>query len=144
MGHPISHDDSFVSVAPSVEVKSESAPVETAGIRHFALLITAVYFVIALIGILNHEMWRDEFQIWLIARNSHGLIQFFKNCEYEFHPLLWNFLLYVLTCFTTSLIAMQLLHLSIATTVVYLFNRYGNFLIFEKVLFSFGYYALFE
>jgi len=27
---------------------------------------TAVFFVIALIGILNHEMWRDELHCWLI------------------------------------------------------------------------------
>jgi len=39
-----------------------------------------------LIGVYNHEPWRDEFQAYLIARSSHSLGELFQNIKYEGHP----------------------------------------------------------
>jgi len=126
---------------PSIEITSRSIPSEA---HRFALVITAVFFVIALIGILNHEMWRDEFEPWLIARNANSFIQLYENWRYEGHPLLWYLLLYILTRISTNPVLMQLLHISFATASVYLFSRFNGFSILQKTLFAFGYYSIYE
>lgn len=38
--------------------------------NYFNLLLVISFAVITLIGILNHAMWRDEINGWLIARDS--------------------------------------------------------------------------
>jgi hypothetical protein len=60
----------------------------------FALMVTAGFFVIALLGILSHEMWRDEHQAWLVARDANSLSQLLDNMNYEGNPALWHFFLY--------------------------------------------------
>jgi len=126
---------------PSIEITSGSIPSEA---HRFALVITAVFFVIALIGILNHEMWRDELHCWLVARDAHSFAQLYQNRSYDGHPVLWYALLYILTWFTVSPVAMQVLLLILAAGSVYLFNRFSNFTVLQKVLFSFGYYSIYE
>jgi hypothetical protein len=54
---------------PRKEIKLAATPVR------FALMVTAGFFVIALIGMLSHEMWRDEHQAWLVARDANSLPQ---------------------------------------------------------------------
>ena len=126
---------------PSIEITSRSIPSEA---HRFALVITAVFFVIALIGILNHEMWRDELHCWLVARDAHSFAQLYQNRSYDGHPVLWYALLYILTWFTVSPVAMQVLLLILAAGSVYLFNRFSNFTVLQKVFFSFGYYSIYE
>lgn len=114
------------------------------GDNAFAAMLTLAFVSLALIGILNHEMWRDELQAWLIARDSLSISDLFHNVKYERHPALWHLCLYVLTRFTRDPIAMQLLHLAIASGTVLLFAKHSPFTKLQKVLFSFGYFPLFE
>jgi hypothetical protein len=93
---------------------------------------------------LHHELWRDELQSWLVARDSHSLIELYRNCRFEGHPILWYFLLYLLTAVTHSLLALQLLNLFLGTAFIFLFNRFSGLGNLQKILFSFGYYAVFE
>ena len=140
MDQPTAHEHSATN-KPSIEITSGSIPSEA---HRFALVITAVFFVIALIGILNHEMWRDELHCWLVARDAHSFAQLYQNRSYDGHPVLWYALLYILTWFTVSPVAMQVLLLILAAGSVYLFNRFSNFTVLQKVLFSFGYYSIYE
>ena len=90
-------------------------------------------------------MWRDEIQAWLIARDCKTpfeLIKVLKN--YEGHPGLWHFGLFILKFITYSPVIMQPYHLIIATTTVYLFCRFSPFTRLQKVLFSFGYFSFYE
>jgi len=144
MDQPTAHEHSTKTEAPSVEVTSGSVQYEASRVRRFALAVTAVFFVIALIGILSHEMWRDELHCWLIARDSHSFAQLYQNRSYDGHPVLWYALLYTLTWFTVNPVAMQILLLVLATASVYLFNRFSNFSVPQRVLFSFGYYSIYE
>jgi hypothetical protein len=43
-----------------------------------------------LLGLLlaHHEMWRNELQAWLLARDSDSLAELWRNTRYEEHPLL--------------------------------------------------------
>ena len=89
-------------------------------------------------------MWRDEIQAWLLTRDSASVFELFANMKYEGHPALWHLFLMPLSRITASPIIMQVFHLLIAATTVFLFVRFAPFNKIQKVLFSFGYFALYE
>ena len=109
-----------------------------------ALSISGVFFLLGIFGIAHHEMWRDELQSWMVATDAHSLLQLYKNCVYEGHPLLWYTLLFIINIFTNSPFSMQLLNLLIGTSFVYLFAKHAKFNLLQTLLFVFGYYTLFE
>ncbi|HEV8270943.1 MAG TPA: hypothetical protein VGQ04_06520 [Chitinophagaceae bacterium] len=127
-----------VQVQPRKEIKLTTTPFR------FALLVTAGFFVIALLGMLSHEMWRDEHQAWLVARDANSLSQLLDNMNYEGNPALWHFFLYWITRVTHDPIYMQAFHLLIATSFIFIFNRYAPLNNLHKILFSFGYFPLYE
>jgi len=92
----------------------------------------------------HHELWRDEVQAWLLARDSSSALDLLSRQKYEGHPALWQLLLMPLTRAFGTPIAMQVLHLLIATTTVYLFVRWSPFTRLQKVLWSFGYFPFYE
>ncbi len=110
----------------------------------FLYLLTLLFFCLTLWGILHHEMWRDELQAWLVARDSASLVDLVHNVRYERTPALWHACLYGLSHLTHNPIAMQLFHLAIATASVYLFVKYSPFTKLQKVMFSFGYLPFYE
>ena len=111
---------------------------------YYSLIITVVFFLVALFGMLHHEMWRDEHQPWLIALASHSIPQLIYNMRFEGHPALWHLLLDIITSFTHNIIYQQALHLLIACAFIFVFNRYSEIEIPYKILFSFGYFTLYE
>jgi hypothetical protein len=110
----------------------------------FTYLLILAFLSCGFMGILNHEMWRDELQAWMIARDSSSIINLFQNLRYEGHPGLWHLGLYFLSRFTHNPFIMQLFHLIIATTSTYIFVRYSFFTRLQKFLFTFGYFSLYE
>ena len=111
---------------------------------YFALTLTFTYFLVGLFAAFHHEMWRDEIQAWLLARDSTGIFDLLRHMKYEGHPALWHLLLLPITRLTASPIGMQILHLLIATSTVFLVNRYSPLTPLQKVCFAFGYYSLYE
>ena len=110
----------------------------------FLLFVTISYFVIGLIIIQHHEMWRDELQAWLIARDSSTLNELFNNLKYEGHPGLWHLVLTPVTRAFKNPHAMQYLNLFISTASIFLLVAYAPFSKIDKVLISFGYYLFYE
>lgn len=92
----------------------------------------------------QHELWRDEVQSWLLARDSVSPLDLLLRQKYEGHPALWQLLLMPLTRVFAAPVAMQCLHLLIATATVYVFARWSPFSRLQKVLFSFGYFPFYE
>lgn len=135
---PKSVSPSPVQPLPRKEIKLTTTPVR------FALMVTAGFFAIALLGMLSHEMWRDEHQAWLVARDANSLSQLLDNMNYEGNPALWHFFLYWITRVTHDPIYMQAFHLLIATSFIFIFNRYAPLSNLHKILFSFGYFPLYE
>jgi hypothetical protein len=103
-----------------------------------------IFFIISIIGILNHEMWRDETQAWLIARDASTLTDLYENLKYEGHPGLWHLCLFLIAKFTHNPFAMQFFHILISTAVVGVFVKLSPFNILQKTLFTFSYFPLFE
>lgn len=110
----------------------------------FPYVLTVVFLGLTLWGILHHEMWRDELQAWLVARDSSSMLEVIKNVRYERTPALWQVSLHFLTYLSTNPLVMQLFHLGLATTSVFLFALYSPFTRLQKVMFSFGYFSFYE
>lgn len=112
--------------------------------KHYALGLTCLFLVVGAFTASHHEMWRDEIQAWLLARDSTSVFNLFANLKYEGHPGLWHLCLMPLSRITDSPVIMQMFHLLITSATVYLFVRYAPFNWFQKLLFCFGYFVIYE
>ena len=124
-----------------------STPAPTSSIgetRWFAPALTAAYALVLAFTLFHHELWRDEVQAWMLARDSTGPLDLFRNMEYETSPMLWHLLLMPVTRLTSSPAGMQILHWAIASAAVFIVARYAPFSPLQKILFAFGYFPLYE
>jgi hypothetical protein len=113
-------------------------------ISHFEFWLLGIYLLLGLMGILNHSMWRDELNGWLIARDSLSWGEFWQNIRYEGHPLIWYLCLSVLTKISLSPLVMQIFHWLITSVALGLFIFKAPFSRLQKILFTFGYLPLYE
>jgi hypothetical protein len=112
--------------------------------EQFPLWLTSLFALTATASMLQHEMWRDEKQAWLLARDSTSLLDLFRHLKYEGHPGLWHVCLMALSRITPSPVIMQAFSVLIGATTVYVFARYSPFSRLQKLLFAFGYFSLYE
>jgi len=112
--------------------------------RRIALVLFFVFLGFSAFTTLQHEMWRDELQAWMLGRDSATLAQLFANVRYEGHPPLWHLCLFLISSFTESPGGMQVLHVVIATGSAFLVLRFGPFALWQKCLFIFGYFPFYE
>ena len=137
-------------VAPSSGGGSRPAPTglgEMEGGRRgtwLAVWVTAAYGMVLCVAMGQHELWRDELQAWMLARDSSGPIDLLRNMEYEASGMLWHLLLMPVTRITDSPAGMQVLHWFIACAAVYVTIRYAPLRPLHKALLPFGYFPLIE
>src|SRR5678816_2568959 len=93
-------------------------------------LLVAMFALIATVVLARHEMWMDELNPWLIARDAHSLRELFFNMRFEPHPALWYLCLYEVTRVTSNPIAI----------IAYR----SPFRKIDVVLLAFSYYFVFE
>ncbi|MEA5617701.1 hypothetical protein VB711_07605 [Cronbergia sp. UHCC 0137] len=106
--------------------------------------IIFVFSILGVVAILNHSMWRDELNPWLIVRDSESWGDFIGNIRYEGHPVLWYFSLAILRNIADTPMIMQLFHLGLAINSVAIFWLYSPFDNKQKLLFTFGYLPFYE
>ncbi len=95
-------------------------------------------------GLLQHEMWRDEWQAWSIAQASHTLSDLWFNTRYEGHPMGWFCILWCLSNLGFSACSMQMVHGLFSLTLAVIVLWRSPFLFWQKILLLFGYFFLFE
>ena len=111
----------------------------------YAIAVSALFLLLGGFIAWHHEMWRDEMQAWLIARDSASPIEVLYHLNrYDGHPGLWHLCLYALKLITRSPIIMQPFHLIIAAVSAYVFLRFSPFTRLQKTLFVFGYLPFYE
>ncbi len=110
----------------------------------FALILALFTLAGAAFLTAHHEMWRDEAQAFMMARDAASLDDLALRVRFDGHPVLWYVILFVLTRFTASLAGMQVVHLLIAAGAVFVFARWAPFPRFVRILFAFSYYPLYE
>lgn len=107
-------------------------------------LIILGFSLFTLLGTLQHELWRDELQAWMLARDSASIFEMLKNMTYEGHPALWHICLFGLAQITHNLLILQLFHWIIAIGVIVLIVKFSPFSTLYKFLLSFSYFFFFE
>ena len=112
--------------------------------RKNAGLTVLSFAVLNLIGILRHEMWRDEVHAWMLARESSSLVELFQNLRYEGHPSLWHLCLYGLSQLTSNPLIMKIFHWEIGVAIALLIHCYAPFRRTQKILLSLGYFIFYE
>ena len=103
-----------------------------------------VFALLLALGLLHHEMWRDELQAWMLAKSSSTPGALLANMRYEGHPALWHLLLFPLAHAFESPVGMQVLHFAIAVAGVAAFLAWAPFPFALRALFAAGYLPLFE
>lgn len=119
-------------------------PQESVGTTLYLFVILLLYSITGIVGMIHHEMWRDEIEPWLIASVSESLLDFFKNMKMGSNPYVWYLILHFLSKITLSTGIVQIAHLLVAMSAVYLVLRFSPFSVLQKALLCFGYYLLFE
>jgi hypothetical protein len=104
--------------------------------------ISLLFFFIAAFGMYNHEMWRDEMEMFMIMRDFPHFIDLFPT--HRPLPSLYLLLLFPFIKIFPYSTAYQIFHLLIIVLAVFLFNKYSPFNILQKTLFTFSYFVIFE
>ena len=101
------------------------------------IVLILLWLVISLITMFNHELWRDETQVWCIVRDL-GLIDIFKMARVEGHPILWYLLVLPFAKLGLPVLSMQVVSLLLVFTSVVYFILKSPFTTCFKVLFLFS------
>lgn len=126
--------DPMATLFPKSWLKAVSSP----------LFAVPLFAVLGLVGILNHAMWRDEMNTWLIVRDSASLGEMLGYVNYQGHPALWALLVSLVRNLADTPVVMQLLHWGLGLAAMIIFWRYSQFPRWQKLLFTFGYLPFFE
>ena len=112
--------------------------------NNFDFYLWLTFLVAVAIGLLNHEMWRDELEAWLIAKDSISIPEMLNNLKYTGHPALWYLCLHFISKITTNPLVIQLFNLIVIATALFVFIHYSPFDYLQKTLFCFSYFPLYE
>ena len=89
-------------------------------------------------------MWRDEMDIFVIALGNSSLWNLVSKLKYEHHPALWYALVWLVTRVTTDPMAMQVLHIGLASGVWVIIYVWSPFSRLEKILLLLSYFLFWE
>lgn len=110
----------------------------------FALVATAAYAVLLVLGLWQHEIWRDEAHIWILGRHCANLRELLYHLHLDAHGPIWQVLNYAASRFTSWPPTMQVIHGLLALVHVYVVMRLAPWARWQRLLYAVGYYTLFE
>lgn len=115
-------------------------------VRRWGFAVAGAAVFAALVGFTSahHEMWRDELDAWLVARDSATPLAVFREIRYGGHPSLWYLLLWPLAHLTHSLASMQVLNVVIASVTALLVLRFAPASRWFRGLAVSGYFVVYE
>jgi hypothetical protein len=117
---------------------------EDRGELPFAAIVTTLFAVLLAVALARHEMWRDELQAWMLARDSGSLAELYANTRYEGHAGLWFLVLWAVSRITRSPVALQVVHGFVATATVFLVSWRAPFPRRWRALIPFGYFFVYD
>ena len=92
----------------------------------FALIITALFVLIHIPLVINHEIWDDEATVWALSKEVN-LGNVYEVNSVEPHPFLWELMLAPLSQSGMPIISMNILSLALVALAVFLFFRFAPF-----------------
>jgi hypothetical protein len=63
--------------------------------------VVSGYLLLVVPTLARHVLWRDEAQMWLVARASQDFSQLLANMSYENRPILWFLLVWPIARFSS-------------------------------------------
>jgi len=105
--------------------------------------VYVLYLLLLVLGIYHHEMWRDEYEEYLQARDAVGLFGL-GNTMSQGHAMLWQGCLWIITRFTINPAAMQIFHALIVACFAFVLLYKSPFKLWQASLLLFSYFFLFE
>ncbi|WP_462252447.1 hypothetical protein [Ekhidna sp.] len=112
--------------------------------HNFDYLIWFIFLGIGLTGVLNHELWMDEAQHWLVVRDVTSFSEFIKVEAIDGQPFMWPILLFFIHAINSSTLTFQLFHFCIGAASSLLFLRKAPFEKHIRYLFILSYPMLYE
>jgi hypothetical protein len=110
-----------------------------------AWYVLGVFLVVVAFGAAQHEVWRDEVRALSIATDGRWFTSIFTNLTDEGHPALWYLLLRAASTLSGgSPLALPVTSALVAAGAVWLLVRYSPFPAWQRVLFAFGVFPLYE
>jgi hypothetical protein len=97
----------------------------------FALFACQIIYAVSI-----HTAWRDEAQIWLIARDSNPL-SLLAELRYEGHPGFWYFLLMPFAKLGLPFATMTVIHVAVVLAIAYIICFHAPFHIIYKFMLLF-------
>ena len=114
------------------------------GLSLGAMLPFAGYTLLLLLLTWKHTFWRDETEVWLIARASGTVRELLHNIRYEGHPPLWYLVQWGLTRFTTNVEWMKLPNFLAAVAAAAMLLTARRLPLWARLGIVFSYYMVFE
>lgn len=106
----------------------------------FAVALTAAYLAATALLALRHEIWRDEGQAWLLARDAPSISHLLGQMGYEGSPGLWHLTLRPLARTGLPVASMLALNVALATAAIALLAFAAPFRPWETALIAFGWF----
>ncbi len=107
-------------------------------------MLTLIFAIVVACVTSRHEMWRDELQAWLLARDSATPLELLRHMRYDGHPALWHLMLWPLAHLTWNPAMMQAVHVAVASLSAWLVFRFSPFSWGVKILLVLGYFFSYE
>jgi hypothetical protein len=114
------------------------------GIDRFAIGLASLFFVLNLLVVLNHAMWRDEWVCWLLGRFAPTLGVLLDQTLHSGRPMGWYVISWCVCKIGFYPVGLKVFHSLVSTTCIYLFARYSGFTRLQNFLFAFGYFPFYE
>ena len=112
--------------------------------KYYSFIVPIIFTLISFWLVRNHEMWRDEIQAWLLARDSSNIVSLSENLKYEGSPGLWHYILFPLTRIFTTPYSMQVLNILFSTCTILILFNWSPFNKIQKLLLTFSYFLFYE
>lgn len=110
----------------------------------FSLAIILLWCTVVLVGILHHEFWRDEVNLLTIAIKPDSMFGLFAEIKDVGHPLTWYLLLRFVHNIVQSPVALPIASMAVALGGVLAFVALSPFANWQKILFIFGVFPLYQ
>jgi len=111
--------------------------------RIFITIVLSLFLIICTVNILNHEMWRDEMDVWMVA-NYNSPQAIIDHIKVQGHPALWFLVVKASQQIFPSPFGMALANLLFISLAVLVLLKYAPFNRSQKVFLSFSYFMLYE
>jgi hypothetical protein len=132
------------SSAGEADVSACGPAAQENGANKLEWCLFAAYALALAFVVMHHEMWRDELQAWVIARDSHTIGGLFRNLRYEGHPVCWYLLLFGVSRFTWNPVAMQAVQCLVACAQAWMIVRARRVPIVLRGLIIFSYFFFYQ